>query len=184
MNKEVELHRRDFAADMRKFVDKLRSGNGSYNAGVLAHDVVQRLLSEDRELLYGFLEAHATHTIRTMITAADAATRSYARHNAPASVFAEAAKEAEGGNKEPLKTGFLQAVYVINAQYDRKALKDMTAEDVLYVASSHESRAKSALLEAAFMRAIARRIGKGRVADAFNNVQLAELRARLTGKDL
>lgn len=183
MSKEIELHKRDFAADMRKFIDKMRSGSGSYNAGVLAHEVAQRLLTDDRELLYGFLEAHAVHTIRTMIVAADAATRSYARHNGPASVFADAARTAEEGDDKPLRLGFLQAVYVINSDNDRKALKDMTAEDVLFVAASYDNRAKSALLEAAFLRAVAKKIGKGRVADSFNNVQLAELRARVTGKN-
>lgn len=183
MSKEVALHKRDYATDMRKIIDKLRTGSGNYNAGILAHEVAQRLLSEDRELLYGFLEAHAVNTIRTMIIASDAATRSYARHNGPASVFADAVKSAEEGDYKPLKVGFLQAVYVINPDNDRKALKDMTAQDVLFVASSYDNRAKSALLEAAFFRAVAKKVGKGRVADSFNNVQLAELRARFTGKD-
>lgn len=183
MSKEIALHKRDYANDMRKLIDKLRTGGGSYNAGILAHEVAQRLLSEDRELLYGFLEAHAVHTIRTMIIASDAATRSYARHNGPASVFADAVKAAEEGDYKPLRVGFLQAIYVINIDNDRKALKDMTAEDVLFVAKSYDHRAKSALLEAAFFRAVARKIGTGRVADSFNNVQLAELRVLLTGQD-
>lgn len=182
MSKEIELHKRDFVADMRRFIDKMRPSD-KYNAGVLAHEVAQRLLTEDRELLYGFLEAHAVPTIRAVITAADAATRSYARHNGKASVFADAVRAAEAGDDKPLRLGFLQAVYVINGDNDRKALKDMTAEDVLFVAASYDNRAQSALLEAAFLRAVAKKIGKGRVADSFTNIQLAELRARLTGKN-
>jgi hypothetical protein len=182
MRKDIELHKRDFAADMRKYIDAGRSGNGSYNAATLAQEIAERLLTEDRELLYGWLEAHAVATIRAAITATDAATRSYARQNHQASVFAAAVREAEKGDDQPLRLGFLQAVYTINADNDRKALKDMVAADLRFVAGSYEQRAESSLLEAAFLRAVAKKIGKGRVADTFNNVQLDELRTRITGK--
>jgi hypothetical protein len=182
MRKDIELHKRDFAAEMRKYIDAGRSGNGSYNAATLAQEIAEKLLKEDRELLYGWLQAHAVSTIRAAITATDKATRSYARHNHQASVFADAVRDAEKGDDQPLRLGFLQAVYVINDQYDRKALKDMVAADLRFAAGSYEQRAESALLEAAFLRAIARKVGKGRVADIFNNVQLDELRTRITGK--
>lgn len=179
----LEIRKRDFATDMRRLIDKERTGNGSYNASVMAHEIANRLLSEDRELLYGWLEAHAVPTIRAAIVAIDAASRSYARKDNVTSLFAEAARQAEGGNQEPLRQGFLQAVYVINGENDRKALKDMTAQDVLFVAASYEDRAKSAMLEAAFLRAVAKKIGHGRVADKFTNIQLAELHLRLKGTD-
>lgn len=182
MRKDIELHKRDFAADMRKYIDAGRSGNGSYNAATLAQEIAAKLLKEDRELLYGWLEAHAVSTIRAAITATDAATRSYARRNQQASVFADAVRKAEEGDDKPLRLGFLQAVYVVNGNDDRKALKDMVAADLRFVAGTYEQRAEGALLEAAFLRAVAKKIGKGRVADTFNNVQLDELRARTIGK--
>ena len=179
----IEVRTRDYAAAMREFIDQYRTSSKGYNAGLIAGQIFERLLEEDRELLYGWLEAHAVNTIRTAITQVDAATRAHARANGPASVFADAAKEAEKGNLNPLKQGFLQAVYVINVDNDRKALKDMSADDVLFVAASYDDRARSAKFEAAFFREVAKKIGSGRrVADSFNNVQLAELRNRITGK--
>jgi hypothetical protein len=97
-------------------------------------------------------------------------------------VFKEAAEEAGRGNSAPLRQGFLQAVYTINDANDRKALKDMTASDILFVADQYEGRANAAKLEAAFLRAVAKKLGTGRVADKFNNVQLDELRTRIIGK--
>lgn len=169
---------RDYAAEMRDIIDQ-RTQAVSYNAAEVADEIVQHLLHEDRELLYGWLEGHAAQTIRTAIAQRDASTRAYARTHAPKAAFAEAANAAKGGDPQPLRLGFLQAVYVCAADNTRKALKDMTAADVLYVADSYEGRAKQALLEAAFLRAVAKKIGAGRVADVFNNQQLAELRTKL-----
>lgn len=176
----VEIRTRDYAEDMRKLIDRYRSAK-SYNAGIAAHEIVEQLLGSDRELLFGWLEGHAVSTIRAAITATDAASRSYAR-TGTASVFAEAALAAENGDNAPLRQGFLQAVYVVDRDNNRKAFKDMVADDVLFVAANYEDRARSAQFEAAFMKAVAKRIGKGRVADKFNNVQLAELRQQITGK--
>jgi hypothetical protein len=177
----LEIRHRDYAAEMRKLIDDERSSD-TYNAAISAHRIVEELMSGDRELLYGWLEAHAVPTVRAAFTAADAATRSYARQNRSASVFKEAAEEAGRGNSAPLRQGFLQAVYTINDANDRKALKDMTASDILFVADQYEGRANAAKLEAAFLRAVAKKLGTGRVADKFNNVQLDELRTRIIGK--
>lgn len=177
----MEIRQRDFAADMRKYIDEGRAEGRAYNAAELAAYIVYKLKGEDRELLYGWLEAHAEPTIREAITRIDAASRAYARHTAPLSVFKEATDQAENGNPEPLRQGFLQAVYVINAENDRKALGDMTAEDVLYVSAGYDRRARSAKLEAEFLRQLAAKIGNGRVRDMFDNVELADLRNKITG---
>lgn len=180
---DVVQTKRDYTAELRKLIDERRSPHG-YNAGLVAHDVVQYLLIHDRELLFGMFEDKAVDLVRGIIVASDAATRSYARTNSRRGVFSEAAQEAKAsGNTEPLRQGFLQAVYVVDAENTRKSLKDMTAEDVLFVAAGYEDRARSAKLEAAFFRALAARIGNGVVADNFNNIQLAEFRNSITGSD-
>lgn len=178
---QVSLNARDYANDMRALIDKYRRQT-SYNASLIAHDIVEELLKGDRELLYGWLQAHAVPTIRAAVTAADAATRSYARTRGN-SVFAEVDTKTPG-QKAPIRQGFLQAVYVVDSENTRKALRDMTADDVMFVASRYDDRAKSAQLDAAFLRAVAKRIGKQRlVGDVYNNTQLDDLRVRLTGKD-
>lgn len=173
---------RDYAAEMRELFEKFRGGSGSYNAVTASHEIEEYLLREDRELYFGWLEAHGVSTIRAALVAVDAATRQHARVTT-ASVFAAAAAQAEAGDSSALRQGFLQAIYTIDTDNNRKALKDMTAADVLFVAESYEDRAKASLFEAAFFKAIAKKIGKGRVADVYNNVQLSELRLRMTGKE-
>jgi hypothetical protein len=173
---------RDWAAEMRKHIDDARQEKGGYNASTLAAEIVDKLKGEDRELLYGWLEAHAQATIRDAIKAADAATRAYARHSAPRSAFQGAAMQAASGNTQPLRLGFLQAVYVVNPSNDRKQLRDMTANDVEFVADSYDRRSKSAAMEAAFFRILTKNLGDQRVGDVYSNDQLAELRLRVIGK--
>jgi hypothetical protein len=177
----VEPYKRDYAADMRKYLDEARNTDGPYNAVTAAAVIADKIQREDPELYYGWLEAHATATIRAALTAADAATRAHAR-TTTASVFAAAAAAAEAGDPAPLKQGFLQAVYVVDSSYNRKALKDMIASDLTYVAGNYEDRARSQMFEATFFRALARKVGDGRVADVFNNQELSELHDQVTGK--
>lgn len=178
----VQIHHRDYAAEMRRYIDEFTSVEVSYNASEVADKIVAELLGSDRELLYGWLQAHAAGTIRAAIAARDASSRAYARHQKPSSVFHEAAKQAESGNTTALRAGFLQAIYVVDGDNTRKQMRDMTASDVMYVAAGYEDRARSSLMEAAFLRAVAKKVGDGLVGDTFTNVQLAELRQRITGK--
>lgn len=174
---------RDFATDMRKLIDEYRNVD-TYNATDVAHRVVDRLLAEDRELLYGWLQGHAVATVATAVRSIDASSRAQARQN-PASVFAAAVAEFEEfGNSEPLKSGFLQAVYVVSDAHDRKELRYMTAEEVLFVAASYEDRARANNMEATFFRVLAGKLGLHKVGDMFNNVELAELRTKVTGKPI
>jgi hypothetical protein len=172
---------RDYAADMRKYLDEARNTDGPYNAVIAASEIAKRLRTEDRELYYGWLEAHAESTIRTALNQVDAATRSHARAT-PASVFAAAAAAAAAGDPAPLKQGFLQAVYVIDESYNRKMLKDMKAEDLQYVASGYEARARSQLFEAEFFRQVAKKVGEGTVSEIFDNQTLSELHGQITGR--
>jgi hypothetical protein len=183
MPSEVEPYKqpgRDYAADMRKYLDEARL-SGAYNAVTAANEIAIRIRAEDQELYYGWLEAHAVSTIRVALVQADAATRAHAR-TTTASVFAAAARAAEAGNPQPLKQGFLQAVYVIDNDNNRKALKDMKAEDLDFVAASYEDRAKTQMFEAAFFRALAKKVGYGKVEDNFDNMTLSELHSQITGR--
>jgi hypothetical protein len=173
--------KRDYVAEIRRLVDEYRSRQ-EYNAASAAIEIYNQLLGTDRELLYGFLEGQAVLAIRGVMTAADAATRSYARSNGPQSVFSDAATKAEGGDPEPLRQGFLQAWYVVDSKYSRKELRNMNSDDVLFVAERYRERARGGLREAAFMAALAKQIGQRMVGEVFNNVQLAELHTTVTGK--
>lgn len=172
---------RDYIDEMRALIDLYRKEEG-YNAAVAAHNIASRLAREDPDLLHGYMSLHAVSTIRSAMQAIDASTRSYARSHSAASVFAEAAAEHEAGNPEPIQQGFLQAVYVVNGSNDRKRLSQMHREDVMYVVERYEERSKTAAMQAAFLKAVARTIGDGTVGEAWNNVQLAELYETITGK--
>lgn len=179
--RNVVIRRRDYACEMRELVDTYRD-RPEYNAASAAVEIYDWLIANDRELLIGFLEGGAVLSIRSVMTAADAATRAYARANGPASVFAEAANEAEKGNPGPLRQGFLDARYVVDEKYSRKELRNMTSDDVLYVAQKYQDRARGAMREAQFLREIAKQIGNRTVGAVFNNVQLAELHGIISGK--
>lgn len=163
---------RNYAAEMRQLIDE-ETEAAPYVSAVVAQNIVEKLQANDPDLLHGWLDAQAVSLLRHAINLRDASRRTHARLTASRSVFADAAIEAEQGNKEPL-TKFLHTVYVVE-DGSRVQLGQMREPQLLYVADSYRRRAKDAMMQQAFLRAIARKVGDDKVSDHFDEEQLAAL---------
>ena len=163
---------RDYTADMRVVIDA-ETSHGQYVSRVVAREIVEKLTVNDPDLLTGWLHGHAEELIWGQINTIDRSVRASARYKSR-SAFASAAAEHAEGDSTALGH-FLTARYVIE-DGTRCALADLTAADLNFVAESYESRAKQNAFEAAFMRALAKKVRKGTVADHFTEAKIAELR--------
>lgn len=171
---------RDYGADMRAVIDA-ETSEGPYVAAVVAAHIVEKLRATDADLLAGWLDVHAEALVREAITRIDRSTRASARHTAGGRRFAAAADAAEDGDTEQL-VSFLDCAYVVDEEDSRKRLGEMTAADLRFVADSYDRRASENAMNATFMRALAKKVGKGRVSDHFTDEQVAEMWRSISGK--
>jgi hypothetical protein len=163
---------RNYVAEMRALIDE-ETSHGPYVSATIAQNIVDKLRANDPELLDGWLHIQAATLIRQAINLRDSSQRTHARITASRSVFAQAAIEAEAGNPEPL-TKFLDTVYVVD-DGSRVRLRDMRAAQLNFAADSYRRRAQDAMMQQAFLRVLARKIGTGTVEDHFDEVRLAKL---------
>lgn len=165
------------AEKVRRMIDDLMEV-GTFVPAILAHDLVTRLREEDPALLEEWLDLHAEELMRNTVNTIIRARRTYARHNASKSVFANAVQRAEAGEPALLE-GFLEQQFTVNADHTRKRLADMYKEEVLYASQMFNRLARSHQMQAAFLRVIADKIGARSVGDTFDNDQLNSLWRRL-----
>jgi hypothetical protein len=163
---------RDWAAEMRALIDA-ETSHGPYVSRRIARDIVDKLTATDAELLSGWLYAQAEQLIWAAINERDRAARAAARVSAP-QAFAEAAEEHIAGLPRRLRQ-FLQARYVVQ-DGSRRELGTLTQADLRFVAKTYADRARSNAFEAAFFRALARRVNSGTVADHFTEEQIMLVR--------
>lgn len=169
---------RDYAAEMRAVIDA-ETSHGPYASPVVAEHIVEKLRATDPELLSGWLDAQAVGIIRHAINLRDCSVRSRVRATAGRSVFARQAAEHEAGDAVAL-SGWLSVVHVVEGG-SRKRLAEMTADDLGFVADDYGRRAAENALAESFLRALARKVGSGKVADHFTDAQLAELWQSIAG---
>lgn len=78
----------------------------------------------------------------------------------------------------------LKAVYVIDDTNTRRAVADMTAADLLFVASSYTKQANRMTLEAAFFKEVAKRIPAGStVKDVLDSEEYGRLYRSITQEE-
>lgn len=159
---------RDYLAEMRDVLDSEAQGDP---APVVAERVVVKLRATDPDLLSGWLDLQAVSFVRDAVGYIDRSGRARARATSQRSVFAE---DAERGDV----SGWLTTRYVLE-DGRRPTLGDMTAENLRFVARTYDDDARAARMEAAFMRALAKRVGSGVVADHFTEDQVEALRRSL-----
>jgi hypothetical protein len=169
---------RDYVTEMRQVIDQ--EATGEYVSSVVAGQIVEKLTQTDPELLIGWMQAQAVTLVHQMINDRDRSRRTQARTAGPRSVFAGAAKAAEQGQPAQLY-GLLATHYAVNDDDLRKPLAAMTSADLTFVSAGYQKRASDAAMEAAFFNALARKVGKGTVADHFTNEQLTAMRDSLRG---
>lgn len=163
---------RNYAAEMRAVIDA-ETASGPYTSVTVAGHIVEKLRATDPELLDGWLHAQAVQFVRMAINQRDCSTRTHARQIASRSVFRDAALAAEAGDPEALG-GFLRTVYVVE-DGSRVRLAEMRSPDLLFVAEDYGHRAADALMQEAFLRALAKKVKNRRVSDVYDEVKLAEL---------
>jgi hypothetical protein len=88
-------------------------------------------------------------------------------------VFAAMANTPAAGRRQAV-TDWLTTRYVTEDGM-RRELGSLRKRDLQFVAAGYRSRAASNQLQAAFMDALSRRVGRGTVADHFDEEELAKL---------
>ena len=150
---------RDYRADFQAFIEQ-RMPSGDYVLPVLAGDLVTELRQSDSALLRGWLDANAAQFLTQWLGDQARSQRGRQASDAPRSAFKDAADRFSGGDESALKQFDLH--FVVSDNMLRRRLGDMTKADHLFVAGEHVKRSNAALFEAAFHRAVAKRIPAGK----------------------
>lgn len=150
---------RDYRADFQAFVDQ-RMPSGDYVLPVFAAELVAELRKAEPALLRGWLDANAAQFVTQVLGDQARSERGRRASDAPRSAFADAADRFAGGDEDALKAFDLH--FVVSDDMLRRRLGDMTKADHLFVAGEHVKRSNAALFEAAFHKAVAKRIPDGK----------------------
>ena len=151
----------------------------SYETPVAARNIVRRLRTADPNLLSGWLDTQAEHFVWQAINDRDRSARSRARQQARRIAFADAAEAfVAGGGKEAISS-FLSMPFVVE-DGSRKRLADMSADDLAFAANQYEAIEFEAAMNKAFLRALAKKVGKDKVSDHFSEQQLAKMWSSLS----
>jgi hypothetical protein len=164
---------------MRAVMDA-ETAHGPYTSALIAEQIVEKLRATDPDLLQGWLDMQAVGFLRHAINLRDCSQRSHARATAGRSVFRDAADAADDGDAGPL-SAFLATVYVVE-DGSRVRLSEMRQPELIYAADDYGKRAAENLLQEAFLRALAKKVGTGRVSDHYDDSKLTELWLSITSR--
>lgn len=163
---------RDYAAEMRAIIDA-ETGEGPYTAAAVAHQIVDKLIATDPELLQGWLDAQAVQIVRLAIVDRDRINRTYARNKSNRSIFQNALVAAELGHIESLGK-WLSTVFVVREGM-RLKLSEMRKTDLEHCAGMYKRKSNEMLMQEAFLLALARNVGTGQVKDIYDEAKLNDL---------
>lgn len=164
----------DVAGQVRRIADEeIERAGPTWTTGAVALAIVERLRVENPVLLEKWLEIHAVEAVRTMVNTIHRNAR-YEARAASDSVFRDAVVRHQLGDTKALAP-WLETVYVVTTGYQRKKLAEMDRSDLQFAASTYTKRAKTNAMQAAFLRAIADRIGDMTVGEVYDDEQLARL---------
>lgn len=164
---------RDYAAEMSAVIEAEISDGPFVSATVAAH-IVDKLRATDPDLLAGWLDFQAVGILRDAISTRERSARSYARAVRGRSVFAAAADRAESGDTSALGA-FLDIRYVVDEDNTRVRLADMDRTGLLFAADNYRRQANENLMEEAFLRALAKKVGRRTVAAVYSEQQIAAM---------
>jgi hypothetical protein len=165
---------RDFNAEFQKYVDA--HPLDGITTAVAASQIVTELRDKDADLLIGWLDENAEHFITRFLGDRARTQRSFKASSGPRSAFSDAAERFERDGDRAVFDG----MFVIDGAKTWRRLGDMSKDDHLFVASEHEDRSKVALFEAAFHRAVAKRIPKGKTTqDVMSEEEYLKLRGSI-----
>jgi hypothetical protein len=156
-----------------QFSDIINAAIG-VNEDIIPSSVAARLLAqlrtEDPELLAAWLDQHAEAIVRDAITSIIRQRRSRARKHAAAGAFGKAAREfTQTGDVSVLSPFSVR--YVVDGLDTQRQVRDMNRTDCLFVAERYSISADRALMQAAFHKAVADRLGDRTVGEVFSEEQ-------------
>lgn len=161
---------RDYCKEMRTVIDQA-TGNEGYVPRLAATEIVEKLRATDRELLLGWLEQQAEQFIWQAINDRDRSTRTYIRRRTGSKAFAAANERHKAGDGAAIRD-FLALPFTVG-DGTRRQLAKLNAVDLGYVADTYRGRSRDNALTAAFLEALAKKIGDGLVEEHFTNERLS-----------
>ncbi len=153
------MAQRDFSAEFDAYI-AASLPETDYVAAVVAGEVVDKLRVNDPELLAGWLDMRAAVVVTDFIGSQQRSQRASASRGRGAAEFADAADRFKDGDSSALAP--FSTLLVVTEENLRRRIGDMSKADHLFVAEQHVKRSEAALFEAAFHRAIAKRIPAGK----------------------
>lgn len=166
---------RDLAREVRAVVDdELDQAGDTYVAGLIAQKVIARLRREDPELLTKFLDQHAVSIVTRMVGDISRSQKTHARANSGREQFRRAIERQEAGEPRAL-AAWLDTMYVVTTDEQRKRLRDMDKQDLEYAISDYTNRARVNSMQAAFLRALAKRVGARTVGEMYSDRELSTM---------
>lgn len=167
---------RNYAADMRIHIDNALQHRGHVPDRTVAENLARTLRATDPDLLDGWLHEQAVNLLRDTIATIERSRRGHTRVVNGRHAFAAATSRAQAGDMDGIES-FLGVRYIIGGA--RKPLSDLTVADLEAVAGDYEAQAAENALNAAFLRAVAKKLKSRRgavtVADLFTDEQLARM---------
>jgi hypothetical protein len=169
---------RDYIAEMDARIEAATRGS-DWVAAIVAEKLCGQLMENDRDLLDGWLHAMAVPLLRRVIGLQVHRRNAAAKRGARSRAFAaaaddfETAKDGEGRESAAaVLLGMFSETHVVDENQNRKLAGDMTGPEHLFVAENEYQRsANTALMLAAFHRAVAKKVGKKRTADVLSEEQ-------------
>lgn len=171
-----EEESRDYGTEVRSLVLALLNAHAdaiTYSA--LADEVLSVLREHDPDLLDGWVEIQLHELMRNFISGINRSRRSYARVATNRTRFGDAVEKYVSGDPSAL-TNWLEVRYQVDEGNNRLPLGKMGQRDLDFAAGQYQKRADTNAFEAQFLRALARKVGRGTVEDHFTEIQLCEMR--------
>ena len=173
---------RDYIAEMDARIEAVTKGS-DWVAAVVAAKLHASLLESDPDLLDGWLRSVAPDVLRQAITLRVRQSNARARRGARAREFADAARDMEdasdGEARETAARRLLslfEQIHTVDDSDTRKRACDMTGPEHLFVAENqYERKAAPLLMEAAFHRAVAKKVGKRLTSAVFSAEQYQQM---------
>jgi hypothetical protein len=165
---------RDYLAEVDELICQMITGSG-WVASVIAAQLHRKLLSDDPDLLDGWLHELAEDMLRVVISRKVRAANTAARNAASRKTFREAAQaleDADEGDREEAGRRLLSvfdAVHVVDEDNTRKKARDMTGAEHEFVAETRYAlQARRLEMLSHFHRAIAEKVGDNRTEDVMD----------------
>ena len=173
---------RNYLAEMDQLIAEATEGS-SWVAPVIAAKLYAELLENDPELIDGWLHIVGTDALSRAIRGKAAAARARERNRARRGEFADSARNFEKGEDSygVKLLGLFAVMHVVNGDEVRKRAGEMTGADHLYVSERYRARGETALMEAAFHRAVAEKVGDRRTDEAMSLTDYQRLYQSIAG---